>query len=127
MDFMRHQAICMTCHKKNTVNNEVHRMNNLKTKIEQLVRNASDDEKQEARKRMIENPYLIHMCEYYEHCSYGLNCQDISQKINRINSNNREICEMLVLAGVIDKEAIKTYLPYLNGYYPKASRYVYNL
>ena len=110
---MMGQAICMTCHKKNVASNEYQRVRRIQSEIQVYTRNATDSEKEQAEKVMIQNPYLRQMCDYRCHCDYGMSCSELSR--NQMMVNNLDIAEDLVLLSVVNKEKMYEMLRFFSG------------
>lgn len=128
MDAMMHkQFMCSTCSSKNSARYEKGRIRHIAYEIEYLVKNATEEQKEKQREIFRRNLFLKSMCEYNEHCKYGLGCGELSSEISNINHENEKLAENIVLLGIVDKDKLKYYLPSFQGYYPKAARYILSL
>ena len=124
---MVHNAVCMMCRTKHSLDNELYRMNNVHNEIKRYLTNVSDEQTKAKEDLIRRNPYLLSMLDYHERCSYGIHCSDVTSKVNQINHKNREIAEDLILLSVVDLQAAKRQVDWFRGYYPNAARFIYSI
>lgn len=114
--------ICMTCRTKTSVSNDIFRSRQLLNLIKSKTSKATEEQKNEARLKLRQNPHLRQLCHNTKKCKYGIHCPDLN--LSTLNSVNEKICEELVLLSCIDKKTMLSFASHFRGDYPKAVAYI---